>query len=579
MNILGIHDGHDCGAAVLKDSKIIAAVNEERLDRQKLMRGFPVLSIPCVMQQAKLEPKDIDLVAVASRNGPWFPKPFPLKDMPKVFKVSFPKRILSSSSALLGDVYKSDAWIGVQKKFERMLYGHGLQRYRKMHEWLKQNGFESPVRFVDHHICHGAAAYYTGNKDNALVVTQDAAGDALSSIVASGEKGEMKIEYELGSYNSIGKYYAYVTSICGFTPNKHEGKITGLAAFGKPIYLEQFRKWAGCNNKGKIVNYSRSKHDSGLQKVAKALAGKPREHIAASVQWHLEETVTKYVSYWADKTGLRDVVLGGGVFANVKLNQRLLELENVDSVFVHPHMGDGGLAVGAAYYAFAEHQLDQGSRVKPVYLDNVYFGPEYGNEEIQQALEEAGVKAKYFDDAEGEIGRLVADKKIVGNLDGRMEYGPRALGNRSILVDPTDKTINDSLNKRLARTEFMPFAPSILDSAAPDFYDNYAAGKYPARFMTITFDVFKKAEKSAKAVVHIDHTARPQVVDKKQNRRYYRILEAFNEITGLPAFVNTSFNAHEEPIICTPENAIRALKNNRVDCIALGNWIAEGKNQ
>ncbi len=574
MNILGIQDGHDCGAVVLKDSKIIAAINEERLDRHKLMQGFPHLSIKCVLEQAKMQSGDIDLVAIANKNAPWFPKPFPIKDLPKVKAISYPKQVLSGLSYLLGDVFKSDPWIKVQKSIEVSLYGYAGGRYKNLKTWLKENKFECQTKLVEHHVCHAASAYYTGEKDRALVITLDAAGDSLCSLVATCENGKMKKEYELGSYNSIGKYYAYVTEMCGFTPNKHEGKITGLAAFGKPIYLKNFQKWIRYKD-GKIVNYSRSKHDSGLRKVKKEIGNFKKEDLAASVQTHLENSVTKYISYWVDKTGIRDVVLSGGVFANVKLNQKIIELPNVDSIFIHPNMGDGGLAMGAAFYALAEHSLDQGKKIKPIYLDNVYFGLSYSDEQIQEELEKNGIKAKYSNDIAADTAALIAKKKIVGVLNGKMEYGPRALGNRSILADPRDQKINHTLNERLERTEFMPFAPSVLDYAAPEFYENYESAKYPSRFMTITFNVPKECEKKAKAVVHIDHTARPQVVDKKQNERYYNTLKAFEDLTGLPLFVNTSFNAHEEPIICSPANAIKAFKDNRVDCIALGNWIVE----
>jgi len=576
--ILGIHDGHDCGAVILNDTKIISAINEERLSRSKLIQGFPLMSIHCVLQQAKLEPKDIDLVAVASKNGPWFPKPIPMKKLPDITAVNLPKQIVSSSSYLLGDLFKSDKWIKIQKFAEISLYAKILGRHKNLKSWLKQQGFECPVKFVDHHNCHAASAYYTGGKDKALVLTTDAAGDALCSIVATAEKGEMHTQYELGSYNSIAKYYAYVTKLCGFTPNKHEGKITGLAAYGKPKYLKNFKNWVRYKD-GRIVNYSRTKHGSALRKIQKELGNFEKMDLAASVQQLLEESLTKYVSYWVEKTGFHDIVLAGGVFANVKLNQRLLELPNVDSVFIHPHMGDGGLGMGAAFYALAEHCLDQGKRIKPIYLDNAYFGPSYSNEEIQEALEKHGLKAREVKDPAGEAAQLVAEKKSVGFFQGRMEYGPRALGNRSILADPTDKSINDWLNKRLTRNEFMPFAPSILDTGAPAFYQNYKQGAYPARSMTITFDVPAKQEKMAQAVVHVDHTARPQVVDKKANKKYYATLQAYQELTGLPLFVNTSFNVHEEPIVCKPEDAIRSFERDAVDAIVLENFVVtKGKS-
>jgi carbamoyltransferase len=232
-------------------------------------------------------------------------------------------------------------------------------------------------------------------------------------------------------------------------------------------------------------------------------------------------------------------------------------------------MGDGGLATGAALYTYAKE-----NELRPFKLNNVYFGPEFSNEEIEEAILRHRLKAIYIKNIENYIAEKVAEKKVVGCFDGRMEYGPRALGNRSILADPTDRSINDWLNKRLRRTEFMPFAPSILKEAAPDYYVGYERGSYPASFMTITFDDTKEAQK-AKAVVHVDNTTRPQVVSKEQNPRYYKILKLYEDKTGLPILVNTSFNIHEEPIVCSPEDAIISFKKDMVDVLTMRNWVIE----
>jgi len=325
------------------------------------------------------------------------------------------------------------------------------------------------------------------------------------------------------------------------------------------------------------MNHSRSRHGSALRKMRLYLGDFSKENLAASVQLHLEQNMLKYVNYWVERTGLHDVVAAGGVFANVKLNQRIAESSAVKSFFVHPHMGDGGIAVGAALYALAGHRLSQGSVLKPEKLANVYFGPSFGQDEIQDALEKHGLRAKDSNDIEAETAQAVAKKKIVGFFQGRMEYGPRALGNRSILADPTDRKINDWLNKRLHRTEFMPFAPSALESSAAAFYENYGASAYPAKFMTITFGVPKEKEEIAPAVVHVDHTARPQVVDKITNKRYHNALRAYEDITGLPLLVNTSFNVHEEPIVCSPDDAIRSFEKDAVDVLVMENFIVEKK--
>lgn len=568
MKILGIQDSHDAGAAIVDEGKIVSAINEERLNRMKMCWGFPKRSIAKVLELTKLEPKDIDLVAIAGFRGTWSPKTISHKEASEKMEIGFHKKA-SLMSKTTGNFMNTQEWIPVQRAIETVMTG---KRRKKIRQYIKSIGFECPVKFVDHHMAHAASAYYTGGKDRATVVTSDATGDCLSSVVCTGEKGELKLKQWLGNFNSIGKYYSYVTKICGFTPNKHEGKITGLAAFGKPAYIDYFNSQVSYND-GRIVNKSKSRHRSAVEKIKKDLNHFNKEDLAATVQLHIEQNLVKYVNYWVEKTGFPDVVTAGGVFANVKLNQRIAESPLVKSFFVHPHMGDGGLSVGAALYAFAEHKLNQGSMLKPAKLDNVYFGPKFEPEEIQRALARYKLKAKESSNVAAETAEFIAKKKIVGFFQGRMEYGPRALGNRSIIADPTNKKINTWLNNRLHRTEFMPFAPSILDTDAKAFYKNYEQNTYPAKFMTITFDVPKEKEKKAEAVVHIDHTARPHVVDKKANEIYYKTLKAYKEITSLPLFVNTSFNAHEEPIVCTPDDAIKSFKNGAVDVLVLENFI------
>lgn len=238
-------------------------------------------------------------------------------------------------------------------------------------------------------------------------------------------------------------------------------------------------------------------------------------------------------------------------------------------------MGDGGQAVGSAYALWAELLLDKGQKPKPVFHDSVYLGPGFSNDEIESALKAGKLKHRYVKNIEQEVAELVKKKKVVGRFNGRMEYGPRALGNRSILADPTDKTINDWLNKKLKRTEFMPFAPSMLREHAEEYFNSFATGEIAAKFMTVTFDCTKTCAKNAAAVTHIDNTARPQTVTKEQNPSYYKILKIYKELTGLPIFVNTSFNEHEQPIVCTPKDAIDSFRQGNIDVLAIGNYLVQ----
>ncbi|MBV9464391.1 MAG: carbamoyltransferase, partial [Verrucomicrobiae bacterium] len=263
----------------------------------------------------------------------------------------------------------------------------------------------------------------------------------------------------------------------------------------------------------------------------------------------------------------------GGVFGNVKPNQHIMELPEIDEIFVYPAMSDAGLAAGAALMPF----LTRGrtDTLKTTRLNDVYLGPGFTNHEVRKILDKSGYKYKHL--LEGEraqtIAKLVADGKIVGLFQGRMEYGPRALGNRTILANPTDPKINDWLNQRLSRSEFMPFAPSVLEERCPEIFENYAKGAYTAKFMTVTYLVKEPWRSKIGAVVHVDGTARPQAVSRADNPRYYDILKEYEKITGLPVILNTSFNVHEEPIICRPEEALRALEEKRVDLLIVEDFL------
>ena len=249
----------------------------------------------------------------------------------------------------------------------------------------------------------------------------------------------------------------------------------------------------------------------------------------------------------------------------------------MEKVYVQPNMGDGGTALGAAILTWQRFLEEQRKVLMPKYLTDVYLGPEYSDKEVEMAIRRAKLsgKAKRVKNIERIAAEAVAKGKIVGWFQGRMEFGPRALGNRSLLALPTDRNINQTLNDRLKRTEFMPFAPSMLAEDAKDYIKYRPQSEYPSRFMTITFDCTAKAKKQTPAVVHVDGTARPQIVDKKTNHRYHKLISEYKKLTGLSSLVNTSFNIHEEPIVCSPDDAIRSYKLNSCDALAMENWWIE----
>ncbi len=563
MIVLGVHDGHDAGACIIKNGRILAAVNEERLVREKLFTGVPRLSIKKVIEIAGLTPEKIDRVAIAGTLG--------MMASLGWTNVSPKKKFYQFVCKHGGFFASSKSFANLQKKIFRG------SRSREAENYVRSLGIDAPVEYIDHHLCHAASAYYTSGKRECLVVTSDGSGDGLSSSVYKGVDGVLEKIKEVATYNSIAYYYAYVTLLSGFKMFRHEGKITGLAAHGDPkkCYSVFENSFMYAPKKHEPRNTLGLMGEDAIESLKKQLLPHSREHWAAAVQKRTEDVISRFVSDYSDITGLHDVAVAGGIFANVRINQKVLESPGINSLFIHPHMGDGGIAVGAAIYVSAREMAEKGNGLMPYRLENVYFGPEFSDNEIQSAISNAGLESQKNKKIESYVADMIAEKKIVGHFNGRMEYGPRALGNRSILADPTDKSINNWLNKRLSRTEFMPFAPSLLDNAAPKYYQNYEKGEYPSRFMTITFDCTREAQKAG-AVVHVDKTARPQVVSIQQNPRYYRILTEYMNKTGLPVFVNTSFNAHEEPIVCSPQDAIKSFMGGTVDILVLGNHVIEG---
>lgn len=561
MIVLGVHEGHDAGAAILKDGKIISAVNEERIVREKLYTGVPKKSIQECMRLANIQAHQIDKVAIAGTLGVMASLGWE--------KLS-PKKKLYQFLCNYTKFPGKSSFIKWQRKIFTPL------RNKLVKNFVQSIGIDAPIVYVDHHKAHVASAYYTSGKKDCLVITSDGSGDAVSSSVYIGKNGKLKLIREFPTFHSIAYYYAYITQIAGYKMFKHEGKITGLAAHGNPERAYSlFERCFGFDN-GKPVNRLGLIGHGAINFLKRNLRTISKEDYSAAIQKRTEDVICQFVDYYARKTGLSDIAVAGGLFANVKVNQRILELPVIKSLFIHPNMGDGGIGVGAALAVTAEEMLRKGDCLKPYVLNDVYFGPSFTNKDIEEKINKNGLKGKFVKEIEKFIAKKLKEKKIVGHFAGAMEYGPRALGNRSIIADPTDKTINDWLNKRLKRTEFMPFAPSIMDIAAPKYYKNYELGDYPARFMTITFDDTKEAQK-AKAVVHVDNTTRPQVVLRQNNPRYYRILQEYKKLTKLPIFVNTSFNTHEEPIVCSPDDAIRSFLRGTVDVLVMENWVLENE--
>ncbi|HJR62998.1 MAG TPA: carbamoyltransferase C-terminal domain-containing protein [Gemmatimonadaceae bacterium] len=574
MRVLGITEG-DCGAAAVEDGRIVAAVNEERLTRMKLVEGFPRRAIWETLRLCNWPIESIDAVIVGGTKEFFNDelKPFRgwLRDEREYHGIGGHIKHLAGKLSR----YRNRLPVLESAYYAALAPSYWHRRSAVTRVLRGEYGVACPIRFVDHHLAHVTSAYFTSGFDDALIVSMDGGGDGKSSLIYAARNGRLEYVHHTSAFNSLGNYYAYLTHICGFAAMRHEGKVTGLAAHGQPRYLSVLRQFID-ERDGRLFNDGGVVFHEALAELRRRLpAGWTREDLAASIQAHTEELVRRYVRHWARQTGLRDVALAGGVFANVRVNEEVLNLAEVDRVFIFPHMGDGGLGVGAALAACLPGTLDRMMPRDSSPLPHVYLGTPLAVSEIEIAMRKHALAPEPLSQSiEDEIADLLAQGHVVARAHGAMEYGPRALGNRSILYQPTDRSVNDWLNTNLQRTEFMPFAPSVLPDEVDRCFGSAADGaKHAAEFMTITFHCTPWMRREMPGVVHLDGTARPQIVRREHNPGFHRIIEAFAERTGLPGIINTSFNMHEEPIVCTADDCLRAFLAGKLDYIALGPYL------
>lgn len=577
MRILGITDGQTSGAAIVEDGRILAAINEERICRLKMARGFPWQSIREAMSLTGTEPRDIGGVAVAQLDMEFREQ---VADWPGWFEARTKDHNTHSKFFQVASKYGRLAHYvpGLKLAYYTLRTPMFVGRRRRIREILaSEYGIAAPVRFFHHHFAHATSAYYTSNFEDALVVTMDGGGDGHSSHVYSVRGGKFELLATTDSYDSLGNYYAYITVLCGFKAKRHEGKITGLAARGRPIHRDVLDRMITYRD-GKLVNLGRVLFHQAMTEIRRQLpASWTMEDLSATIQVLSEEISRDFVQYWCRRTGHRNVALAGGIFSNVRINEEIHNLEEIDRTFVHPGMSDEGLAVGAALAFDGEMERSPGRAYEPRSLPDVYLGNAYDEKEIGAAVRNAGLPAEHFPGRiEQQIAEHLAQGKVVARFHGRMEYGPRALGNRSILYQPGDPSVNDWLNELLRRTEFMPFAPSSLEEASNELYEDLRGAEDTARFMTITFHCKPYMVERCAGVVHVDGTARPQIVRQADNPSYYRIIHEYQKRTGMPVIVNTSFNIHEEPIVRSPDDAIRAFLDSALDYLAVGDFLVRG---
>ena len=597
MKIIGIAIGHSASATYLENGKIIFAIEEEKLSRIKGDVTFPNKALYYIFNHFNLTPSDIDFIAVGCEDISEFT--FSYRNLNKYF----------NSNTFL-DKIKGLFFDGFKRVFS---YGYNLNKKIKYDFFNKMNELGFPndkILLVNHHLAHAASAYYTSPWKDSLIITNDGKGDGLCGASYLGENEKITLIEKINENNSIGQFYQSVTKHLGYKPNRHEGKITGLAAYGSFFKSLPLLKEAFQYNNGNLRNLLSENQDlknnpikyyknnikynqmiqlsyvkslsrrlghfaigyaNYLNFLSQKLKSFNREDISSGIQKLTEESIVSFVKKNLKKYPNKNICLAGGVFANVRVNQKISEIKGVDNVYIHPAMDDSGTSLGAALHCWIKFS----SIKKFQQLESVYLGPSFSSKQIEKCVESSGLKYEKCENFEKKIGYFLNKGLIVGRYNGPLEWGPRSLGNRSILVKPTDKSINDILNKRLNRTEFMPFAPSILEDDASLILENYSKNDLAAKYMTITYNVKKEFFSKIEAAVHIDGTARPQVVSFKDNPTYYNIIKSYKELSGIGVVLNTSFNMHEEPIVNSPEDAIKAFLLGAVDVLSIGKYIIE----
>jgi carbamoyltransferase len=565
MNIIGINLGHDSGVTLISEKKVLFASNEERYSREKFHIGFPYLALKDLLQNFRLP---IDIVAIEGKS---------------ILPLQSAKRANESGEAQNLQRFQTNAFdsFGLTRVF--LGTNPGILTVQKAAKILQANrrreicktvfsliGNDCKIKFVDHHEAHIASSTLASpTLKQGFALSFDASGEGYCSKVALFSNNALHFQnsFSVPSYFSPANLYKNITALLGYRPLRHEGKITGLAAFGDSTATEKFFNATIGFDRERKKFFNKIGYDSIQKNMSWLVNDYSKEDIAAGLQSSVENTVTDYVSYLLEEIGgnaKENIFLSGGLFANVKLNQKILEIASIGNMFVAPNMGDGGLSLGAA--ALFEPDL-----LAPT---NMFLGSEIMREQkvskhdlsnyVKIELDEEEIPAK--------LANLLAANKIVAIARGKMEFGPRALCNRSILYSAQDKSVNSWLNAKLKRTEFMPFAPVVRDVDAEKFFViEKTTTSY--EYMTTTVPCKDNTSAVAPAIVHVDNTARPQIIREESNPLMYKILTKYSQLTSHGILVNTSFNMHEEPIVRTNDEAIQAFLSSDLDALLLRNTL------
>lgn len=554
--ILGIHDGHNAGAALIEDGKVLAAINEERLNNIKNYSGTPVLAIKKVFEISGVKPSDVSQVAVGCfiRIG----DPLKVENNPI-------HTLAENIAPLLHDKWFIKTYV---KAF------HLIREKKTLEDLLEELNIPKNIIFIEHHLTHAACAYYQSPfLGKALILTLDGMGDGLSATVSIGKGYEIKRIAETSFYDSLSNnLYSEITGFLGMKRWEHEYKLMGLAPYGKSEYVVDKLRGIIRVNPEKPLEFQNltGRYLKRMQPLyQKLLAGQRFDNIAAATQQIFEELVVEWVKNAVKETKIKNIVCAGGAFLNVKANKLLRELKEVDGIFFYPSADDGGTPVGAAMEGYVRYCKE--NKIEPTIekIGSTYYGQEFSDEYIRDFIKKSkiGKKASKVDAAE--VAKQLSEGKIIARFAGRDEWGPRALGNRSIMADPRSMGVIRKINFAIKQRDFwMPFAPAILDSDKGRYLKNPRFAPY----MVEAFDTTDEAQEIIAGLHPFDLTVRPQTVNE-WNPGWHKIISEFKRKTGVSGLLNTSFNLHGFPVAGSPEVAYYTFLNSDLDGLLLGDWL------